>query len=65
MLAAALVFAAVNVPSVIVWALFGVSLRRFLQDPVRVRLFNGAMALALVASLSPLVLELARAAKLL
>jgi threonine/homoserine/homoserine lactone efflux protein len=62
MLAAALVFATVNVPSVIVWALFGVSLRRFLQDPVRVRIFNVTMALALVVSLSPLIIELGKAA---
>jgi threonine/homoserine/homoserine lactone efflux protein len=58
LLAAAVVFIIVSVPSVAIWALFGVSLRRFLQDPVRVRVFNVAMALALVASLWPLVSDL-------
>jgi len=47
----------VNAPSVSVWVLFGQSLRGLLADPKRVRIFNAAMALALLASLWPLVAE--------
>jgi threonine/homoserine/homoserine lactone efflux protein len=60
---AALVFAVINVPSVMVWTGFGVSLRRLLADPRRVRIFNVAMALALAASLWPLVVEVAKAVR--
>lgn len=45
----------VGSPCVLVWAGFGSALRQWLADPVRLRLFNIAMALALVASLYPLV----------
>jgi threonine/homoserine/homoserine lactone efflux protein len=58
MLIAALVFAAINVPSVMAWAGFGASLRQFLADPRRVRIFNITMALLLVASLWPLAFDL-------
>ena len=47
----------VNAPSVSVWVLFGQSLRGVLSDPKRVRIFNVAMAIALIASLWPLVAE--------
>lgn len=40
-------------PCVMVWAGFGVALRNWLQDPVRLRIFNIVMALGLVASLYP------------
>jgi threonine/homoserine/homoserine lactone efflux protein len=56
--AAALIFAIVNLPCGIVWTSFGVTLRRFLSDPRRVRIFNVSMALALVASLWPLITDL-------
>jgi threonine/homoserine/homoserine lactone efflux protein len=56
----ALVFGAVNAPSVAVWAAFGVGMRRFLQNPKTLRLFNIAMALVLVASIMPAIGELAR-----
>ncbi len=36
------------------WALFGQGVRRFLNEPGRLKVFNIAMALALVASLWPL-----------
>jgi threonine/homoserine/homoserine lactone efflux protein len=52
------VFALINLPSVSVWTVFGVALRRVLQDPVRVRIFNAAMALLLVTSIWPLITEL-------
>ena len=40
----------VNLPSIAVWALFGSSMRRFLEQPSRRAMFNGAMALALVGT---------------
>lgn len=51
----AVAFAAVNVPSVSTWAGFGVALRRFLSDPERLKWFNIAMALLLVATLWPML----------
>jgi threonine/homoserine/homoserine lactone efflux protein len=51
-----LIFGAVNLPSVAVWAGFGTALRGVLRDPVRVRVFNIGMALLLVASIVPVVL---------
>ncbi|MDT8993055.1 LysE family translocator [Curvibacter sp. APW13] len=44
----------VGSPCVLVWAGFGSAMRQWLQDPLRLRIFNIAMALALVASLYPL-----------
>ena len=51
----AVAFAVVNVPSVSAWAGFGVALRGFLADPVRLKRFNIAMGLLLVASLWPML----------
>ena len=48
-------FAAVNLPSVSVWAGFGMGLRGFLADPVRLKWFNIAMGVALAATLWPLL----------
>lgn len=42
--------AAVNLPCVTVWALFGSSLRRFLTQPRRRIVFNATMAVALAAT---------------
>ena len=53
----ALVFGIINLPSVSVWTVFGVGMRRFLSDPRLCRIFNIAMALALAASLWPLAAE--------
>ncbi|MCB1508359.1 MAG: LysE family translocator [Hyphomicrobiaceae bacterium] len=53
--AVGIVFCCVNLPSVSTWAAFGTGLRRFLSDPVIVRRFNIVMALALVASLWPML----------
>lgn len=50
-----LVFAAVCLPSIAIWAGFGVSLRGFLSDPARLKWFNIAMGLLLVASLWPML----------
>ncbi len=51
----ALVFGAVNLPSVGVWVLLGLKLRRLLSNPRRLRVFNVTMALLLVASLAPIL----------
>ncbi len=51
----AVVFAAVNLPSVSVWAAAGEVLRVWLTDPVRLRAFNWSMAALLVASLIPVL----------
>jgi threonine/homoserine/homoserine lactone efflux protein len=48
-------FAAVNLPSVSTWAGFGMALRGFLSDPVRLKWFNIAMGLLLLASLWPML----------
>jgi threonine/homoserine/homoserine lactone efflux protein len=49
------IFGLVNVPSVGTWAAFGHALRNALRDPAKVRIFNVAMALLLVASILPIV----------
>ena len=54
-----LVFGIVNLPSVSVWAIFGSVLRNILHDPVKVRRFNLIMAILLVASMLPIVVDLA------
>jgi threonine/homoserine/homoserine lactone efflux protein len=48
-------FAAVNLPSVSVWAGFGMALRGFLSDPVRLKWFNVAMGVLLAATLWPML----------
>ena len=48
-------FCFVNFPSVSLWAGFGQAMRRFLQDPVKLRVFNISMALGLVLSLWPML----------
>ena len=44
-----------GLPCVGSWAAFGSSMRTFLQDPRKLRVFNGTMALALVISLVPML----------
>ncbi|QAY87300.1 LysE family translocator [Pseudomonas arsenicoxydans] len=53
----AAVFALINLPSVSVWAGCGTLLRNVLKDRRWLRLFNWGMALLLVASLYPLLIE--------
>ena len=48
-------FAAVNLPSVSVWAGFGMALRGFLADPGRLKWFNIAMGVLLAATLWPML----------
>ena len=45
----------INLPSTGSWALFGSSMRRYLQDPKFLRIFNAAAAAALVLSLYPVL----------
>ena len=49
------VFVMVNFPSVSVWALAGVGLRRLLQRPDLLRAFNYTMAALLILSLYPVI----------
>ena len=51
----ALVFGVVNGPSISIWALMGLQLRRVLTNPARLRAFNWLMAALLVASLYPVL----------
>lgn len=48
-------FTFVNFPSVSSWALFGVMLRGFLADPVRLKWFNITMAVLLALTLWPML----------
>ena len=50
------VFAAVTLPSSLLWASLGAASARLLRAPGRLRAFNVAMAVLLVASLLPVVL---------
>ncbi|MEY3783543.1 MAG: hypothetical protein RIS97_1722, partial [Pseudomonadota bacterium] len=45
----------VNFPLVACWGLFGSAMRRFLQDPKILQIFNITMAVLLVASLYPIL----------
>jgi len=51
------VFLLVGVPCILPWALLGEGAGRLLRSSHRLRVFNGAMALLLLASLVPLLLE--------
>jgi threonine/homoserine/homoserine lactone efflux protein len=55
MLLVTVAFAAVNLPSVSAWAGFGMALRGFLADPVRLKWFNIAMGVLLAATLWPML----------
>ena len=48
-------FVVLNFPSVTVWAGFGTMMRNFLEDPVKLKVFNHVMAIALVLSLWPML----------
>ncbi len=52
----ALVFGAVNSPSVSLWTIMGQQMRRVLTNPARLRAFNWLMAALLIASLYPVLL---------
>lgn len=50
-----LLFGAINLPSVSVWALLGREIRHVLQKPGRLRVFNGVLAFLMLGSLYPLI----------
>lgn len=52
-----LIFGIIGFFSSTTWALFGSGLRRFLSTPRSIRIFNVSMALLLVASLYPVLVE--------
>ena len=56
LLVMAAVFVVINGPCQLVWLSFGVMLKRFLEKPANLRVFNIVMALLLIASLYPLFL---------
>jgi threonine/homoserine/homoserine lactone efflux protein len=58
MMVIAALFCVLGVLSSSVWTALGQSLRRLLTDARSVRIFNGIMALALVASLWPVLKDL-------
>lgn len=51
-----IMFAVINLPSISIWALSGVALRRILGEGDRIVVFNVAMALLLVASMAVVLL---------
>lgn len=51
------VFFAVAIPCMLPWVLLGAGAARLLRSPGRLRAFNGAMALLLVVSVVPLLLD--------
>ncbi|MFT6301340.1 MAG: threonine/homoserine/homoserine lactone efflux protein [Granulosicoccus sp.] len=51
----ALIFGAVNLPSITVWVLLGTQVRRFLSDPIKLRVFNIFAAMLLLSSLYPII----------
>jgi threonine/homoserine/homoserine lactone efflux protein len=51
----AVVFGVINLPCIGIWAGFGVALRGFLSNSLRLRLFNIGMAVLLLASTLPLL----------
>lgn len=59
LLTISVLFVAVGTPCMGVWTVFGVALRSFLADPVRLRAFNIAMAVLLVVSFLPILFDAA------
>lgn len=47
----------INLPSISIWTLFGVLLKRWLSQPSAVRAFNVTMAVLLVLSVYPMLVE--------
>ena len=56
-IAVALTYLAVGLPSSGAWVMFGAAMRKLLSDPKRVRPFNWTMAALLVASVGPVLWE--------
>ena len=57
LLAVTLIFTLVNIPCIAAWVGVGTVLRGVLADPLRLRVFNVAMALLLLASLYPVLFD--------
>lgn len=51
----ALIFAAINLPTVSVWAIMGQGLRQVLSSPARLRVFDWTMAALLLVSAFPVL----------
>lgn len=60
LLAVCLLFSLINLPCVAGWTCFGAGVRRFLQRPAALQIFNWTMAGLLVLSLLPLAAEYLR-----
>ncbi len=56
-LVVSLIFGVTNLPCIASWAMFGAGLKRFLNDPKIIRIFNYVMAVLLIASLWPIFAE--------
>jgi threonine/homoserine/homoserine lactone efflux protein len=55
LLALVTLFSLVNLGACSMWVVFGASMRRWLHEPKVLRIFNAIMALALLASLVPML----------
>jgi threonine/homoserine/homoserine lactone efflux protein len=53
----ALLFGAINLPSISLWTVMGQQIRRWLTDPLHLRFFNIGMAILLLLSLVPVLLQ--------
>ena len=51
----AMLFGIINLPCVSVWTLLGIQVKRYLNNPLRLRIFNISMAVLLVLSLYPVL----------
>jgi len=51
------IFAVINLPSISMWAISGVLLRRIMSNPVQVKVFNTVMAVLLAGSMIPILLD--------
>ena len=56
-LVVALVFLSMNIPAITLWAALGVQVRRLLGKARRLRIFNVTMAILLMASLWPMLVQ--------
>lgn len=55
LLALIAIFALINIPAISSWAIFGASMRSFIAQGNRTRVFNIIMAVLLVASIAPML----------
>ena len=51
----AAIFGAINLPSISAWTILGTQLKRFLNNPMKLKIFNITAALLLMASLYPTI----------